>query len=221
MSNHPLLCNRINRLKDDVTRFKNVVCAYETTDSARYPENFAKLGMEVAMKAEAIACSARDIVSVFPSEGRKRTLQAAADAQGIKVVKQPFGYEIEMPGLMTKRDGRNNAEFILEPLSYALERFAGEEIIERYDQALIWFIYEYASDTPARHIRDYDNIEAKEVLDVVNAFFLLDDGGDFCQLHYSTLRGERDCTRIIISPDISLISCQDPKENRHIFSAYV
>ena len=221
MSNHPFLFDRINRLKADVARFQYVIYAYETTDYSRYPENFEKLGLEVAMKAEAIACSTRDIVSTLPSIGKKRTLLAAADAQGIKIEKRPFGYEIVMPGLMTKRDDRSNVPFLLEPLSYALDEFARKEMIERYDKALIWFIYEYADDTPARHIRDYDNIESKEVLDMINAFFLLDDGGDFCQLHYSSCRGERDCTRIIISPDICLISCLDREENRHIFSAYV
>lgn len=206
MSN-PLLCQRLNRLKDDVMRFKNAVCAYETTDAAKYPENFESLGLEVTMKAEAIACSTRNIVSIFPAGGRKRILQAVADTQGIKVSKWKDGYEIIMPGLMTKRDSRNNVEFILEPLSYALDQFTHEHPAERLEQALIWFIYEYGEDTPARHIRDFDNLEAKEVLDVINAFFLIDDGGDFCQLHYSTSRGESDRTRIIISPDMGFIPC--------------
>ena len=70
------------------------------------------------------------------------------------------------------------------------------------------FIYEYTEDTPIHCIRDYDNIETKEVLDIINSFFLLDDGGAFCELHYSTRRGNRNGTRVIISSDIGLVSCQ-------------
>ena len=189
---------RVNRLNDDVVRFKNAICAYAMTDATRYPENFESIGLEMAMKAEAIACSTRNIVSVYPAGIRKKVLQTAVDSQGIQVNRT--------------NSGRNNAAFIIEPLCFALEEFTKEHFIERYDHAMIWFIYEYGEDTPARHIRDYDNLEAKEVLDVVNTFFLIDDSGEHCELHYSTRRGLRDCTRIIISEDIGLFSC--PKKEK-------
>lgn len=207
MSN-PQFYDRLNRLKDDIMRFKNSVCAYETIDAARYPDNFESLGIDMAMRAEAIACSARNIVSAFPSGSRKRVLANATDTHGIKVRKRGFGYEILMPGLMPKRNRRNNSEFLLEPLCYALEQFCREQGVERMDRATIWYIYEYAENLPARHIRDYDNLEAKEVLDIINAFFLLDDGGEFCELHYSTRRGKRNCTRVIISHEVGLFEGQ-------------
>lgn len=201
-----MLCNRLNRLKDDVVRFKNAICAYETTDAARYPENFESLGMDMVLKAEAIACSTRNIVSIYPAHSRKHMLSTATDAQGIEVKNTKTGYEIVIPGLMPKRNSRHNVQFILEPLSYALEQFCNRCYVERMDKALIWYVYEYSEDTPARHIRDYDNLEAKEVLDMINAYFLIDDSGEHCELHYSTRRGNRECTRIIISSDIDLIS---------------
>ena len=178
MSN-PLLGHRINRLKDDVDRFKNVVCAYETTDAAIYPDNFQRLGIEVAMKAEALA-----------------------DAQGIKISRNQDGYEIILPGLMTRRDSRYNVTFLMEPLSFALEQYFQEHYAERFENVLIWFIYEYEKNTPIRHIRDYDNLESKGVLDILNAFFLTDDSGDFCELRYSTRRADHERTRIMIRPNI-------------------
>lgn len=211
--NRTVFYQRMHRLKGDMARLQNVICAYETTDAARYPENFENLGMDAAMKAEAIACSMRNIASVFPANSRNKVLNTVADAQGIEVRKKEHGYEIVMPWLMPKRNGRNQVEFILEPLSYALEQFISGYPVERLEQALIWFIYEYSEETPARHVRDYDNIEAKEVLDVINAFFLVDDGGDFCQLHYSTRRGKRDCTRVIISENIGLFACPKTAAN--------
>lgn len=201
MSN-PLLGHRINRLKDDVDRFKNVVCAYETTDAAIYPDNFQSLGIEVAMKAEALACSARNIVSAYPVQSRKYTMHAVADAQGIRISRDHEGYEIILPGLMTRRDSRYNVTFLMEPLSFALEQYFQEHYAERFENVLIWFIYEYEKDTPIRHIRDYDNLESKGVLDILNAFFLTDDSGDFCELRYSTRRADHERTRIMIRPNI-------------------
>lgn len=203
------LYQRINRLKDDVLRFQNAICAYETTDAVRYPENFEKLGLDMALRAEAIACSTRNIASVFMTNGRKELIHQVSDAQGIQVRQNELGYEISMPFLMTKRSGRQSVMFLLEPLSCALEAFTKEHPIERMERAVIWYIYEYEEGTPTRHIRDYDNLEAKEVLDVINTFFLVDDGGDFCELHYSTHRGKKNGTRIIISQDIGLFLCPE------------
>ena len=194
----PNLYDRTNRLKDDIIRLKNAVCAYEMTDAARYPENFEDLGIDIAMRAEAIACTARNLVGTYPASSRKHMMQAVTDAQGIEVVETKQGYEIIIPQLLPKRKGRHNAAFLLEPLSFALESFCRENEICRMEQAFICYTYEYAKGIPVRGIRDYDNLEAKEVLDVINAFFLLDDSGAFCELHYSTMVGKKNCTHIEI-----------------------
>ena len=101
----------------------------------------------------------------------------------------------------------------MEPLSYALRQYTEKHTIERLQHAVIWFIYEYAEDTPRRYIRDYDNMEAKEVLDLINTYFLVDDSGRFCELHYSSRQGERNQTRVIISQEIGLFSCPQKEKN--------
>lgn len=194
----PNLYDRTNRLKDDILRLKNAVCAYEMTDAARYPENFEDLGMDIAMRAEAIACTARNLVGTYPASSRKRMLHTVTDAQGIEVMETEMGYEIIIPQLLPKRNGRQNVVFLLEPLSFALECFCQEKEIRRMEQAFICYTYEYVKGIPVRSIRDYDNLEAKEVLDVINAFFLLDDSGAFCELHYRTKVGKKNCTHIEI-----------------------
>lgn len=89
----PNLYDRTNRLKDDIIRLKNAVCAYEMTDAAKYPENFEDLGMDIAMRAEAIACTARNLVGSYPVSSRKRMLHTVTDAQGIEVMETEMGYE--------------------------------------------------------------------------------------------------------------------------------
>ena len=63
--NHLLSRQRLNHLREDALRFQNTLCAYETTDAVRYPENFEKLGLDMVRQAESIACSTRNIVSIF------------------------------------------------------------------------------------------------------------------------------------------------------------
>lgn len=206
--NRLLFQQRLNHLREDALRFQDTLCAYETTDAVRYPGIFEKLGLDMVRQAESIACGTRNIVSVFQMNGREQVQSCAAEVQGITVKEQPYGYEVILPHLMPKRNYRNHTVFLLELLTYALKEFTAVHPICRLEYALIWFIYEYTEDTPIHCIRDYDNIETKEVLDIINSFFLLDDGGAFCELHYSTRRGNRNGTRVIISSDIGLVSCQ-------------
>ena len=37
--NRLLFRQRLNHLREDALRFQNTLCAYETTDAVRYPEN--------------------------------------------------------------------------------------------------------------------------------------------------------------------------------------
>ena len=208
-----LFYQQTNRLKEEVIRLQNAICAYQLTDAPKYPENFDKLGLDMAMRAEAIACSTRNIAGMFLINGRSQMIRKVSDAQGIRVERHKLGYEIVMPYLMAKRNGKHNVRFLLEPLSYALRQYTEKHTIERLQHAVICFIYEYAEDTPRRYIRDYDNMEAKEVLDLINTYFLVDDSGRFCELHYSSRQGERNQTRVIISQEIGLFSCPQKEKN--------
>ena len=121
--NRLLFRQRLNHLREDALRFQDTLCAYETTDAVRYPGIFEKLGLDMARQAESIACSTRNIVSVFQMNGREQVQSCAAEAQGITVKEQPYGYEVILPHLMPKRNHRNHTVFLLEPLTYALKEF--------------------------------------------------------------------------------------------------
>ena len=49
------------------------------------------LGMDIAMRAEAIACTARNLVGSYPVSSRKRMLHTVTDAQGIEVMETEMG----------------------------------------------------------------------------------------------------------------------------------
>ena len=53
-------------------------------------------------------------------------------------------------------------------------------------------------DLPKRRVRDYDNLELKQFLDVAASFILTDDSGLLCDAYNTTELGETDCTRISI-----------------------
>ena len=53
-------------------------------------------------------------------------------------------------------------------------------------------------DVPERRIRDYDNLELKQCLDVAASFILTDDNGLLCDAYNTTELGDEDCTRLFL-----------------------
>ena len=73
-----------------------------------------------------------------------------------------------------------------------------KELFEKYTDCVVCFVHEYDRELPDRRIRDYDNIEQKQILDVISSFVLKDDSGMCCDTYNSTALADEDKTRIFI-----------------------
>ena len=67
----------------------------------------------------------------------------------------------------------------------------------RYRYSTVCFFHIYDTELH-QQIRDYDNLEYKQVLDAVALFFLPDDSGACCDVYQTTRAGSVDQTRIYI-----------------------
>ena len=63
---------------------------------------------------------------------------------------------------------------------------------------VVCFSHIYAQELPERRIRDYDNLELKQFLDVAASFILTDDSGLLCDAYNTTELGNEDCTRLFL-----------------------
>jgi len=110
--------------------------------------------------------------------------------------------EITLPCLIPGRK-KKPTEFITAPLYAALERFIRDrppdQHFERFGNCIIWIthVYDKALYSAARK-RDYDNIETKGIIDVINAFLLTDDNGFRCSIYQTSETSDRDFTRISV-----------------------
>ena len=68
----------------------------------------------------------------------------------------------------------------------------------RLRHCVVCFSHVYCKDLPLQRVRDYDNLELKQFLDVVASFILTDDSGLLCDAYNTTELGPEDCTRISI-----------------------
>ena len=107
-------------------------------------------------------------------------------------------FQIRIPKLLPKRRNRKSVEYLLDPLQGCLEAYTEKNGCPKYRECVICIIHTYSRENPVSRICDYDNLEWKQVLDVLASFLLVDDSGLLCDVYHTTESGAQDETWIII-----------------------
>ena len=196
--NRAILSQRITSILADLNRLTNALYAMNTTDIQRYPDNYEVLSTDAALRAENIACRLRHLICYITSIQKEEYLTSAAVMQGIKVEENDGVLEITLPCLLPKRKQRQSTEYLLDPFTAAMSQYAWSRPLPRLQHCVVCFSHVYCQDLPKRRVRDYDNLELKQFLDVAASFILTDDSGLLCDAYNTTELGETDCTRISI-----------------------
>lgn len=195
--NRALLSKRISAVLAEVSRLSNALCAMNTMDVQRYPENYELLSTDAALRAEQIACRMRHLVYGFTTVQKHEYLASAANVLGITVTTQPGMVEILLPRLLPKKKQRSG-EYLADPLDRALGSFCQEHPCSRFECCVVCFCHIYAEGGGLRRIRDYDNLELKQLLDVAAAYLMEDDTGALCDVYHTSEFGEADATKLCI-----------------------
>lgn len=196
--NRSVISQRIASILDDIQRLNNALYAMNTTDIQRYPDNYEVLSTDAALRAEGIACRLRHLIYASTAIKKKEYLTSAALMQGIGIHEENGIFEIELPCLLPKRKQWKSTEYLLDPLGAALAQYARSHTLPSFDYCMICFAHIYAKELSGRRIRDYDNLEVKQIQDVVASFVLADDTGSLCDVFHTTELGETDSTRLFI-----------------------
>ena len=179
--NRALLSKRISSLLAEVSRLSNALCAMNTMDLQRYPENYELLSTDAALRAEQIACRMRHLVYAFTTVQKHEYLTSAANVLGITITAQPGLVEITLPGLLPKKKQRS-AEYLTDPLEQALGQFVKDHPLSHFESCIICFCHIYAVSGGRGRIRDYDNL----------------DNGFLCNVYNTTELGEEDVTKLYV-----------------------
>ena len=186
------------KAETELTKLQSIVFALQTVDFQKHSANYEELSTEAAYKAERLACQLRRLVYITDFTGESDYMKHAAEAQGIHISLDNGILSVTLPALFPKRKLRSNTAFLHDPLNYALHEFVKEQNFPLYRDCIVCFIQVYDKSLSRKRIRDYDNLEIKQYLDAVAAWFLVDDGGLLCDAYQTTELGEADCTRMFI-----------------------
>lgn len=193
-----ILNKKITGIQTELEKLSRTLRAMENTDIAQYPENYEMLSTDAALRGELITCRLRHLIYSTTSIKKSEYLASAGVVQGIEIKCEDGILEINLPCLLPKRKQRKSTEFLIDPLYFTLSSYTANHKLPSFEHCVVCFSHIYDKELPARRARDYDNLELKQILDVVSAFVMLDDTGLLCDAYNTTELGESDCTRITV-----------------------
>ena len=102
---------------------------------------------------------------------------------GIEIRYENGVLEVMLPSLLPKRKQRQSTEFLIDPVYFALNNYADHHPMPKFSHCVVCFSHIYSRELPARRVRDYDNLELKQLLDVISTFIMADDSGLLCDAY--------------------------------------
>lgn len=197
-----VLLRKIMKSGDEVRQLEQDLIALQSIDLVHYPENYSNLSQQAVIKSEYIARKLRELVYSTNNVSWLKMLESSANELGIIIGYDNGVVDITLPCLIPNRK-KKPTELITAPLFAVLERFVIEQSqdqpFERFNHCVISITHVYDERLIAQgRMRDYDNIETKGIIDVINSFLLTDDNGLLCNIYNTSEISQADCTRISV-----------------------
>lgn len=196
--NRLTLSARLSRIQEEIPKLSNTISAMKITDTDAYGKNYEELSLDAALRAERIACSLRNLIFAANLIEKPVLMEKTAEIQEIEIRHTNDHVEIILPGLMPKRTKRVNTTYLTDPLYYSLQSYTREHTLPHFKECVVCFSHIFDKNLSSRRIRDYDNLECKQILDTAAGFLMTDDSGLFCDAYHTTEFGDRDCTILTI-----------------------
>ena len=117
---------------------------------------------------------------------------------GISVEEERLWIKITVPSILPNRSGKDNSEFLMRPLRNSLTEFQRTNQMPKFRDCMICIVHGYDEALGQRRIRDYDNIETKRYLDVIESALLTNDSSLLCSVLQTTEILDRDCTQFFL-----------------------
>lgn len=176
--------------------------AHSLEDNPRYNPN-NKL-YSLVRSAEINTVQLRSLASRTQWGNTAPFYEDLAKALGISVVEEHRWIKITVPAILPNRNQRDNLAYITRPLRHSLIQFQRENPIERFRDCGICIVHQYDEAMSLRRVRDYDNIETKRYLDVIESVLLTNDSGLLCTVLQTTEIADRDRTEFYLMQPESL-----------------
>ena len=154
--------------------------------------------ISLARSAEENTVNLRNLTARSMGTNLNPYYEETSSALNITVKEEKRWIVITVPAILPGRNARDNTLFLTKPLRSSLIAFQSEQPIERFSKCAICIVHQYDEALGIKRVRDYDNIETKRYLDVIESFFLTSDSGLYCSVLQTTAIGDRDRTKFYL-----------------------
>lgn len=192
------LYSRIQDAETEISYLSNALFTLKAIDIAKQPDNFESLSTNAALRAERIACQLRNMVFSAGLTSKQEYMEPVQSVHNIHLEYKDDVLRLQVPGLLPKRPVHSNTAFLNDPIHFAFQDYVQKQPLPVFQECVICFTQVYDQSLSLQRIRDYDNLEFKQLLDTLAAFVLHDDSGIYCDIHHTTRLGKDDCTLIHI-----------------------
>lgn len=192
------LSSRLSRIEEELHKLANTINALRITNTDTYGKNYEALSLDAAVRAERIACALRNVIYAANLVSKPVLMEKTAQAHELSIVHTEHSVTITLPGLMPKRTKRINTTFLTDPLYAAMSTYTKEHSLPHFTDCVVCFTHVFDQSLSFRRVRDYDNLECKQILDTAAGFLMTDDSGILCDAYHTTEFGGRDCTILTI-----------------------
>ena len=122
----------------------------------------------------------------------------AAKMQGIRVDVTDGILSVMLPALLPKKTRTEGFKFLQPAIHAALKQYAEQQNLPHFCECTICIEHIYDRCLPIKAVRDYDNLEMKEVLDIIALYCMTDDTGALCDQFQTTRFADSSCTIISV-----------------------
>lgn len=197
------LSRRIAHIRRLLSRIEPIVLTLERLDADLSPNEHLTLSTEAALLCERVTCLLRNIVYATSGQRRSIYLGHAAATHEIHIFYHEGIFEIHLPVLLPRKQGKLSSQFLFDPLNTALTNFLHSVSVPKFQECTICICHSYDARLSKGVLFDYDNLQLKQLIDVIASHVLTDDNAKLCNIYHSCLPSDRDCTKIYIMPKSS------------------
>ena len=162
------------------------------------PEQFIETAKSAALLSERSTAQLRNFLFTICGGMPQDYYLQAADMQGIRVDMTDGILSVRLPALLPKKIRTEGFKFLQPALHVALQHYYNQQGVPHFRECTICIEHIYDRCLPLKAVRDYDNLEMKEILDIIALYCMTDDTGALCDQFQTTRFADSSCTIISI-----------------------
>lgn len=165
-----------------------------------------ELLLDVVKMSEKSVCNLRELVSRYGyPEEQDELEQIVLGSHPVDIGFTEEGWFVVRMDPLAKTKALASKQYIRGIISPAMRKFFADKPNVRYPKCVLIFRHVYDRSFPVRHMRDYDNVEVKQVTDVVAMYVMVDDNPVNCRAYHCCAVGNCCRTEVYVVPQDEFI----------------